>query len=444
MPTAYSRLTLVCGTRRVDLALPSALAVAEIMPQLLRFCAPEERVDAPAAWRIGRLGGPELDPAGTLSDAGVADGEVLELRADAAPQHPAFVEDVRDAVEDAVDESGRAWAPRTTLAFALVAGAVLLFAAVLLPEARRPRDISVVGLAVAIAGLGIAGAWWARRRGMGVAVAAALAAAAAWGAAGGWSVASFTPWPPTARAVVAVTGVLVVAALARLVTERASGLLAAAALLVVAGTVVALGDARGSGPLPGLRIAAVFAVLVVGVVPHVSLAAGGLAGADYRVRSFGLLTGEEFASRLRTSTALLQGGLVAAAAVGVTAGVYLSGGSVWDRCLGIAVGAGLLLRSRAFSRIPHILPVRVGGLLVVLIAALHEVQRSPALRAVTIPLAVAVVVAGVGLSAVPLAAVARARVKRVLNYAEVVVVVALVVLAAGASGVYDWVAVTTS
>ncbi len=40
MLTSYSRVTVVSGTRRVDLALPSALPVADVVPQVLRFCAP--------------------------------------------------------------------------------------------------------------------------------------------------------------------------------------------------------------------------------------------------------------------------------------------------------------------------------------------------------------------------------------------------------------------
>ena len=107
MLTSYSRVTVVSGTRRVDLALPSALPVADVVPQVLRFCAPEESSDGPVEFTLAKIGGQSLSLSQSLGEAGVHDGDVIELRAFSAPSRPAFIEDVRDAIEDSVDTRGR-------------------------------------------------------------------------------------------------------------------------------------------------------------------------------------------------------------------------------------------------------------------------------------------------------------------------------------------------
>src|SRR4051812_47936662 len=104
--TAYSRVTVVSGARKVDLALPSALPVADVVPQVLRYCVPDGEQQRPTAFTLARLGGLPLSLNQTLAEAGVLDGEVLELRSDGASVRPALVEDVRDALEDSVDAAG--------------------------------------------------------------------------------------------------------------------------------------------------------------------------------------------------------------------------------------------------------------------------------------------------------------------------------------------------
>lgn len=434
MPTAYSRVTLVTGARRVDLAVPGAVPLADVLPQLVRFCAPGERPEQPLAWTLGRLGGPNLSLTTSLQDAAVADGEVLELRTPAQSPHPAYVEDVRDAVEDAVDESGRQWNPASTVGFALAAASAALTLAVLLPEARQPRDAGAVSLAAVIAALGVAGAWWAERRGHRYAAHAALATAALWGGAGGWLASTYRDWPWPRSLAAALAATLVVVALARAVTVVATAYLAAAAVLAAAGTLLAY------DPMTAVRVDAVLAVLVVGVLPRVSLTVGGLASDDYRVRRGGLVTGEALAARIRQSTALLYGGLGAASAVGLAAGVALTTRDlVWDRLLGLAVGLALVLRSRVFSRVPQIVPLRAAGLVVLAAQGLRAVREALPGGAWPVVAAVAASTVLVALSAVPLSDVARARVKQLLNLAEMAVVVAMVALAAGALGGYDWV-----
>jgi type VII secretion integral membrane protein EccD len=435
MPTAYSRVTLVNGARQVDLAVPGAVPLADVLPQLVRYCAPDERVDEPMAWTLGRLGGPDLSLTTTLRDAEVADGEVLELRTPGAVTRPAYVEDVRDAVDDAVDESGRRWTPASTAGFALAMAAALMAAAALLPAATRPRDALAIGTAGTIAGLGVLCAWWADRRGHAYAVHAVLATAMLWGGVGGWLLSTFQRWPWPAGLAAALAGGFAVAALGRAVTAAATGHLAGAAMLAVAGLPLGGLALAGHDWMTGVRVDAVLAVLVVGVLARVSLTVGGLAGEDYRVRRGGMVTADALGARIRQSAALLYGGLGAACVTGAVAALVLTttGEALWDRLLGLAVGLGLVLRSRVFSRVPQVVPLRVAGLAVLAAQGLEVARRWPVTAAV---LASTVLVTASGL---PLSDVARARVRRLLNLAELAVVVVMTALLAGALGGYEWV-----
>lgn len=434
MPTAYSRVTLVSGARQVDLAVPGAVPLADVLPQLVRYCAPAERPEEPVAWTLGRLGGADLSLTTTLRDAEVADGEVLELRTPGAVTRPAYVEDVRDAVDDAVDASGRQWTPATTAGFALVIAAVGMATAVLLPQATAPRDPGATGLAAALAGLGVLGAWWAGRRGHRYAAHAVLGAALTWGGVTGWLLSTHQRWPWPAGIAAALCAGLAVAAVARAVTSAATGYLAGAAMLAAAGLPPGLLALAGYDWRAGVRVDGVLAVLVVGVLARVSLTVGGLAGEDYRVRRGGTVTADALGARIRESAALLYGGLAAACVTGVTAGLVLTAGdALWDRLLGLAVGLGLVLRSRVFSRVPQIVPLRAAGLAVLAAQGLTVAARWPVAAA---GLAFTMLVL---ISAIPLSDVARARVKQLLNLAETAVVVAMVALLAGALGGYEWV-----
>jgi type VII secretion integral membrane protein EccD len=460
VPTAYSRVTLVNGDRRVDLALPGALPLADVMPQLLHFCAPDERPEQPAAWTLGRVGGPNLSLAQSLRDASVLDGEVLELRSPATVTYPAYVEDVRDAVEDAVDEAGKHWRPATTVAFSLVVSAALAAAAVLLPEAREPGSGAALALAVAVAALGVLAGWWASRTaswagrgreassepassGNTLIAQAVLGTGVLWGGVAGWLTSTLGQpagadgWPESLAA--ALAGALVVALLARVLTTLATALATAVTVLCAAGLPAGLLASTGSGWLDAVRVDAMLAVLVVGVLPRVSLTVGGLASDDFRVRNFGLVTGEQLAARIKQSSALLTGGIAGIAIVGVATGLVLtSSDHGWDRPLGLAIGLALVLRSRVFSRIPHIVPLRVAGIVVLAAQGLRAVRED--LPGVSLVAAVAMVcVVVVAASAVPLSEVARARVRQLLHLAEMGVVVAMVAVAGGALGGYDWI-----
>lgn len=439
MLTAYSRVTVVTTDRTVDLALPSALPLADLLPQLLRYAAPESDAHAPASWTLSRVGAASLGLTQTLADAGVVDGDVLELRAATDTSTPALVEDVRDAVEDTVDAAGGTWDTRDTGSFVALAGAaVLLLGALvqwLLGWIADGSD-AVVGAAAAVVALLAATAWTGRlgrdRDARLVAVVGLV-----WAVLLGDAVAralELGPW--SALATVAVT-VAVVAALARTVSDAVTAHVSATLVLAVALLVLAATGLSDVDTQQAVRVLPVVALLAVGVLPRVSLSVGGLAGADYRVRHAGRVSDADLRRRFRVSNDLLVGGLVGIAVVVVVGGLLLdTDGDDWDRTLALLLALTAALRSRVFSRVQHMLPLRLAAVLV-LTAVLAQALDGADLMTWLVPAVSLALLAGLGLASIRLSEIQRARVKRTLNLAELVTVVVLIVVLAGAMGVYD-------
>jgi type VII secretion integral membrane protein EccD len=452
--TAYSRVTVVCGSRKVDLALPSVLPVADVVPQVLRFCAPNHDRDQPAAWALARLGGGPLALGTTLGEAGIVDGDVLELRSNRGQGvRPAIVEDVRDALEDSVDAAGGWWAPSTSRAFALCAGAVVLgllaLLQLLLPEllGGAPGDgddartaAALLGAVVATAVAAASTAWGARTSGTRVTQACAVALVL-WGITTGATLAAVTELDGSLALVLAAAGGVLAGLGARLVATATTAL---ASGVVVVGIVAVVTGVVGATSLDGMhvsRVAPVLALLCTGVLPRLALAAGGLASADYRIRNAGRLGAAELATRHQQSDGMLVGGLAGVCVVVAWGVVELAASdAAWDPYLAGSVGLVAVLRSRVFSRFRHMVGLRALGVLTAVALVARVAADEPDLRPWLVVLAAVLAAALVAVSSLPLSPVTRARIRRVLNVAEFLVVVDMVVVLAGSLGLFDWVA----
>jgi type VII secretion integral membrane protein EccD len=435
---AYSPVTVVADTRRVDLALPSALPLADILPQLVEVCGPQPSGTDARRWTLCRADGHPLPADRSLAEAQVHDGEVLTLHAAPGTVRPAYVHDVRDAVEDAADAAGAMWTSRTTVRFAMLAGGLGLGLLALAPSARQAGDLSSAAPACLAAALAVGAAGWAQlRRDHGVA--AFLAAVGClWGALGGLLLAAWQGAAPAAGAVAAAGCALTVACAARAVTPYATGHVAVLAFAAAATAGVAATTGLGGTALSAVRVEAVATILVIGTLPRLSLTVGGLAGADYRVRNAQLLTQEQFARRLRDSNAVLTGCLLGCAATGAALGLWLSlVGSSWDRLLGLGVALCLVLRSRMFSQVWHVAPLRLAGLVVLVGQAVRALPAQPALAGQPVLLGAAAFALFALASVVPVADLAAARIRHLLNLAEILVVTALLPVAAAALGAFE-------
>lgn len=452
--TSYSRVTVVSGSRRVDLALPSALPVADVVPQVLKFCAPDETPGDPSQFTLARLGGHSLALSQSLADAGVHDGDVIELRSFSMEGRPAFVEDVRDSLEDAVDGAGGVWTTQSTATFSIVttcALAALLLFPLLVETWRRVLDGTVLAASTgqeaaswSVAAVVLVAATWAATRwaaGWTAYVSSGTAAVLAFAA--GVQLTNRLSDDTTLALTVGVFVAAVVAGACRLLTPRAAPLLAATTVLLAAGGVVLAAESLGADTGVVVRVVATVVVLSIGVLPRLSIAAGGLSSADYRVRNAGKMSDSALAARFAESSGLLLGAVIGISLL-VGAIAYWLGrgdepwrGDVWDRVLSLSLVATLLLRSRVFSRTQYMLPLRVAAVL----GALATVQQLASETDVLDRWLIAVVAVGgavaLGLSILRLSEVTRARIKRVLNVTEFIVVVDLIVVTMGAVALYD-------
>src|SRR4029453_11506020 len=84
----FCRLTVLAPRQRVDVALPSDVPVAELVPMVLELVGEPGRGVAPRPWRLSGIAGGPLPAAATLGELGVLDGELLRLRPAPPPPPP--------------------------------------------------------------------------------------------------------------------------------------------------------------------------------------------------------------------------------------------------------------------------------------------------------------------------------------------------------------------
>lgn len=440
--TAYSRVTVVNGSRRADLALPTALPLADVMPQLLRICGSDGGTAAePSRWTIARIGGGALDLGQSLESAGVTDGDILELRSLHSPVRPAFVEDVRDVLEDVIDGSASCWSPSDTARWVGVILAVTAAVAAVPLQFGGPDRGWILGLRVAVAAI-LVGLTVAVERRAGAGPARLLAGTAVgWGALAGWEAARLAESPLPGLLALSASGALLVAVAGRLVTRVTEPVMVGTVAAGIAAGLAALGLLLGMTPVPIAALIAIGSVLVVGTLPRVALATGGVVAADYRIRTGRPVFTDDLRHRVSRSNGVLVGLATALGAIGLACTAVLAFATDPSaRWLAVAIPLSQLLRSRAFSVVMQVAPLRLAGLAGFGMNAVSlYLETGPG----TAPLLLAGVIAGAAvlalLGSAGLSQVSSARLKRLLNIAEWPVVVATVVLTAGATGLFDWV-----
>ncbi|MDA3647299.1 type VII secretion integral membrane protein EccD [Saccharopolyspora indica] len=130
--TVFSRVTVVAPTTRIDLALPSDVSVADLLPMLLEM-ARETTPDGGSrhgGWVLARLGDSQaLEPNQSLSAQGIVDGDMLQLRRGADNPPPPLYDDVVDALAEAEPGSYRPWTKETAAKVGHTAGALALIGA---------------------------------------------------------------------------------------------------------------------------------------------------------------------------------------------------------------------------------------------------------------------------------------------------------------------------
>lgn len=163
------RVSVHAGTAVVDVALPSAMPIAALVPPIIDILT-AQGVDNLSGRRdrLARPGGPALGSSTTLVQNGIRDGDVLVLIASEPPQPTVHHHDVADAVADLLHDGIPAPSPAMRLTAAL--STVAFTGTGILVVLRNHRshhifgsDVVTVVMATVVAVIAVAAAAVARR-----------------------------------------------------------------------------------------------------------------------------------------------------------------------------------------------------------------------------------------------------------------------------------------
>jgi len=379
----FCRVTVLAPRARLDLALPTDLTAAELVP-MLRELAGESgpragRPAPPSAWCLAAVAGAEMPPGATLGALGVLDGDLLRLRPRAEAPLPPVFDDPVDAVAEVVPAAdgtpgpwARAGSPDEPLAVrpwdagcrrraGLTAGALaVLVAAALLAAARGvgPHADPVAAVTAGLAALGALGA--AARVGVTDRAAAVVLAVGSVPLAAACGLAS-VPGTPGAGHVLLATALAAAAAAGSLaVLDEPEPLLVGAVVATTAGALTALLGTFGTASAAGLAAAAAaVAVAALPMLPKISVGLAGLPAPVVPTTPEDMLAADaqwqlDDAEDIRHHAWLAHvylGGLVVGACLvaGVGAAVAATAGGTGGALFAVAVVAVLLLRSRSYA-----------------------------------------------------------------------------------------------
>src|SRR5689334_13337845 len=103
------RVTVTSGTRRVDLVLPGAVPVAELVPELARSVGLLDALTVYGGYRLVTQDGRELATDAGLIIQGVEDGGLITISAGVDEEPPRVYDDVVEAMTDVVERDLRPW-----------------------------------------------------------------------------------------------------------------------------------------------------------------------------------------------------------------------------------------------------------------------------------------------------------------------------------------------
>jgi len=370
-----ARVTLAAPRRRVDLALPEAPPLAELLPLLLRHAGEGLADDGQGhgGWFLRRADGEPLDPEKPLAAQDVRDGEVLHLVPRRTEWPELDYDDLADAVAAGARRQGRAWSPAATRLTGVAAACALLLlglAAVL--GAGAGGSVGLVLLAMAVLFV-VAGGVVSRVLSDSAAGAAVAAVGMPYGFVGGAVVLAGSTrmgWFSSGQVLVGSVALLVIALLGYLAAGDGG-------FVFVAGVVGGLfGVLGGFLPLVGAASRGAAAVVVgtaLLIVPMLPLVAMRLGRVPLPTlpRSADELMAEAPAAPTRRavyaavarSDDVLTGALLGVSVViGAGSTVLLRTVDVTAAALVVVVATALLLRARLLVTVRQRVPLLVVGL----------------------------------------------------------------------------------
>ena len=120
------RVTVASGSRRVDLVLPGAVPVAELVPELARSVGLLDGATVYGGYHLVTSEGRRLASDAGLMIQGVEDGGMVTVTAGVDDPVPRVYDDVVEAMTDGVERDLKPWQPASGRRTALTAAALLL------------------------------------------------------------------------------------------------------------------------------------------------------------------------------------------------------------------------------------------------------------------------------------------------------------------------------
>jgi len=395
MSVGLARVTISAPSRRVDVALPEHVPLAELLPEVLRHAGEGLADDGEkhGGWVLRRTDGVALATSQGLFPQGVRDGEVLHL-VPARDEWPELeYDDVVEAIAEGARRRGTIWSPVSTRTATLVAAAVLLSLGLLgiLTAGPAWEGAAFVGLGVglllSLAGITASRAYGDARAGAalgGLALPYAFAGGAvlvSQGAADRAGVFPLLPWLGGPELLTGSVALLLIAALGGVGVAASLRIFAAGVTVGLLGALTALVSLITSA---AGAAAVLMSVLVCGIgvipllairfgkmpTPPVTLPTGSEAEQGFTgARNTAMDAARELPDRARVFAAvsrteeLLTGMLIGHAALAVGAFVALAsaGGLAARILMGLSIAA-LLLRSRLFVTLRQRVPLISAGL----------------------------------------------------------------------------------
>ena len=147
------RVTVASGTRRVDLVLPGAVPVAELLPELARSVGLLDPATVYGGYRLVTAEGRELAGEAGLVTQGVEDGGLLTVAAGVDDEPPRVYDDVVEAMADVVEHDLEPWQPASGRRTALCAAGLLMALGAVALLIQRGSLLAGVAAAVVAVGL---------------------------------------------------------------------------------------------------------------------------------------------------------------------------------------------------------------------------------------------------------------------------------------------------
>jgi len=392
MTTGLARVTISAPERRVDVALPEHVPLAELLPELLRHAGEGLADDGErhGGWVLRRTDGTALSGGQGLAAQGVRDGEVLHLVAARAQWPELEYDDVVEAIAEGARRRGVGWTGAHTRITAIVAAGLGLTVALIAVLRAGPDSTPAMFVALGIAAtLTLAGVIAARAYGDPLAGTALAAYSLPYAfVAGALLVATGDPTGPVPGVAWIGAPELLLASAAVLLHGVLGIVGVGAGRRVFAGAVTAglLGalSALGGFVLSAGGVAAILvAVLVCGIgllpllairfgklpMPPVTLPTGPAAAEGFTAAPSGYDAARERPDRAAVFAAVgrteewLTGMLLGHAVLATVAAVVLvEAGGLAGRVLVAVAAVALLLRSRLFLTVRQRVPLLAAGL----------------------------------------------------------------------------------